>query len=150
MGTANERRRYNVTSTLIGLAHTQNDPYKSLIAVISSHFRHIPTGHWHTAALAKWPTCCRRHIQINCLEWKPWYIESIFNTPRPSKTRGEITFPFTNFNGCIVEVWDWIGNFIPHFIMDVITDPGSLTNIPFSVNTQLPTSTKLSRGFIDI
>ena len=26
MGSANERRRYNVTSSIIGWAHTQNDP----------------------------------------------------------------------------------------------------------------------------
>ena len=26
MGSANERRRYNVTASLIGWAHTQNDP----------------------------------------------------------------------------------------------------------------------------
>ena len=24
---------------------------------------------------------------------------------------------------CAVEVWEWISNFIPHFTMDVITDP---------------------------
>ena len=35
----------------------------------------------------------------------------------------EITYPFPNFNGCTVEVWEWIGNFIPHFIMGVITYP---------------------------
>ena len=28
MGSANERRRYNVTWSLIGWAHTQNDPCK--------------------------------------------------------------------------------------------------------------------------
>ena len=28
MGSANERRRYNVTSSLIGWAHTHNDPWK--------------------------------------------------------------------------------------------------------------------------
>ena len=28
-----------------------------------------------------------------------------------------------NFNGCTVEVWEWINNLIPHFIMDVITYP---------------------------
>ena len=27
MGSANKRRRYNVTSSLIGWAHTQNDPW---------------------------------------------------------------------------------------------------------------------------
>ena len=32
-----------------------------------------------------------------------------------------ITYPFLNFNGCTVEVSEWISNFIPHFIMDVIT-----------------------------
>ena len=28
-----------------------------------------------------------------------------------------------NFNGCIVEVWKWISNFTPHFIMDVVNYP---------------------------
>ena len=36
---------------------------------------------------------------------------------------GEFTYPFPNFNGCTVEVWEWISNFIPHYIMDVITKP---------------------------
>ena len=34
-----------------------------------------------------------------------------------------ITYPFPNFNGCTVEVWEWICNFIPHFIIAVITYP---------------------------
>ena len=33
----------------------------------------------------------------------------------------EITYPFPNFNGKAAEVWDWINNFTPHSIMDVIT-----------------------------
>ena len=33
----------------------------------------------------------------------------------------EITYPFPNFNGCTVEVWEWIWNFLPHFIMNVFT-----------------------------
>ena len=37
------------------------------------------------------------------------------------KVRDEIIYPFPNFNGEPVEVWEWIGNFIPHFIMNVIT-----------------------------
>ena len=28
----------------------------------------------------------------------------------------EITHPFPNFNGCTIEVWEWISNFIPLFI----------------------------------
>ena len=32
-------------------------------------------------------------------------------------------YPFLNFNGCTVEVYKWISNFIPHFMIDVITYP---------------------------
>ena len=35
----------------------------------------------------------------------------------------EITYPFLNFNGATVEVYEWISNFIPYIIMDVITYP---------------------------
>ena len=35
----------------------------------------------------------------------------------------EIIFPFPNFNGATVEVWEWINNFIPHFTGRVITYP---------------------------
>ena len=35
----------------------------------------------------------------------------------------EITYPFPNFNGFPIEVWEWMSNFIPQFIMDVITYP---------------------------
>ena len=35
----------------------------------------------------------------------------------------EIIYPFPNFNSGTVEVWEWISNFIPHFIRHVITYP---------------------------
>ena len=41
----------------------------------------------------------------------------------PSTVWDEITYPFLNFNGCTIEVWEWINIFIPHFVMDVITYP---------------------------
>ena len=41
----------------------------------------------------------------------------------PGKVWDEITYPFPNFKSCTVEVWEWIGNFIPHFIKNVITYP---------------------------
>ena len=40
-----------------------------------------------------------------------------------NKMWDKITYPFPNFNGCRVEVVEWISNFIPHFIMEVITSP---------------------------
>ena len=35
----------------------------------------------------------------------------------------EIDYPFSNFNGATVEVWQWINNVIPHFTGYVITYP---------------------------
>ena len=37
--------------------------------------------------------------------------------------RDEITYLFPNFNGCTVEVWEWMSNFIPNFTVHVITYP---------------------------
>ena len=37
--------------------------------------------------------------------------------------RDEITFSFPHSEGCIVEVFIWISNLIPHFIIDVICHP---------------------------
>ena len=36
----------------------------------------------------------------------------------------EITYPYSNFNGSTVEVWEWISNSIPHFAGHVITQYG--------------------------
>ena len=38
----------------------------------------------------------------------------------------EITFPFPNFNGSSVEVWEWISNIAPRFLMDLIINPWSI------------------------
>ena len=32
----------------------------------------------------------------------------------------EITYPFPNFNGGTVEVWEWISYFVPHFLLGMI------------------------------
>ena len=39
----------------------------------------------------------------------------------PSKVWYAITYPFQNSNGYTVGVWEWIGDFDPHIIMDVNT-----------------------------
>ena len=41
----------------------------------------------------------------------------------PGKVLHGIAYPFPNFNGCTIEVWEWTSNSIPHFIMNVITNP---------------------------
>ena len=35
----------------------------------------------------------------------------------------EIIHPFPNFNGCTVDIWELISNYIPHFTGYVITFP---------------------------
>ena len=40
----------------------------------------------------------------------------------PSKVWDEIDNPYPNFNGITVEVWEWMNIFIPHIIMDVISN----------------------------
>ena len=37
------------------------------------------------------------------------------------KVWDKISHPFPNFNGYTSEVWEWITNFIPRFLLDVIT-----------------------------
>ena len=41
----------------------------------------------------------------------------------PRKFWDEITFPFRNSNSSTVVAWEWICNFVPQFIMYVITYP---------------------------
>ena len=48
--------------------------------------------------------------------WKSNYM--------PSKVLDEVTYPFPNFNGYTIEVWEWTSNFIPHIIMVVLTPDG--------------------------
>ena len=47
----------------------------------------------------------------------------VHNNHMLSKVWDEITYPFPNFNGFTVEVWEWVSNFILQFIMGVITCP---------------------------
>ena len=52
-----------------------------------------------------------------------------FNTRGPAwisnyihyKVWDEISCPFPNFSGAVIEVWEWISDFIPHFTGHVIT-----------------------------
>ena len=61
------------------------------------------------------PLCWHRLILI------PAWIDN----HRPTKVWDEITYPFPNFNGATVEVWEWISNSIPDFKLDAIIYPRS-------------------------
>ena len=55
------------------------------------------------------------------LTWIPAWISN----PKPGNMWDDITSTntFPNFNECTVEVWEWISNFIPHFVMHVFAYP---------------------------
>ena len=46
----------------------------------------------------------------------------------PNEMRGEITYPFRNFNGAAVKVGEAVSNFIPHFFGHGIMHAGMEIN----------------------
>ena len=50
-----------------------------------------------------------------------YFIPVWINNLMPIEMRYESTYPFLNFNGTSIEVWEWISNFLSHFILNVIT-----------------------------
>ena len=56
------------------------------------------------------------HICVTRPQWVIWIRYEMSN-----KVWDETIYPFWNFwKSCTVEVWEWISNCIPHFMMDVI------------------------------
>ena len=41
----------------------------------------------------------------------------------PSEVCYEISYPFPNFGGATIDIWERISNYITHFKMDLITYP---------------------------
>ena len=64
-----------------------------------------------------------RSIQWLLIPSDPFYLYGLTLIPTwidnhiPSKVWDEITDPFQNFSGATVELWEWINNFIPPFII---------------------------------
>ena len=56
--------------------------------------------------------------------------------------RDETIYPFPNFNGSTIKVWERIRNFIPHFILNVNTYPCLDKNQTMLVNGALDISQK--------
>ena len=73
-------------------------------------------GSWHWIRSTMTPMSLA-HRQPTILPTEPAWVSNHMS----SEVSDEITDPF--LYGCPVEVWEWINNFITHFIMDVITYP---------------------------
>ena len=54
--------------------------------------------------------------------WHTW-ISACTSNYIHYKVYEKITYPFPNFNGYTVEVWEGMSNFIPHFTGHVFTYP---------------------------
>ena len=85
---------------------------------------------WHSAQ--KQPSPCNDFYREVCYEQPPqgpFYWHGLTLTPTwisnrmHSKIWNAITYLFPNVNGCTVHVWEWIGIFIPYFVLDAITCP---------------------------
>ena len=81
--------------------------------------------YWHVNICAKlrkcvsWQCVCNIDIHKHGFSLIPAWISNHIHY----KVWDEITFLFPIFNGSTVEVWEWISNFIPHFIGHVVTYP---------------------------
>ena len=73
--------------------------------------------------IIKWKQFPRYFVRD--IHWSP--VNSRFATwlsnHLPCQLWDENTYPFPNFNDCIVEVWEWISYFLQHFIMNASTYP---------------------------
>ena len=83
---------------------------------------------WELRATRKQSTTqpCTDFVGYNVYCKCDWSFTSLrwwISNHMPSKRWDEVTNPLPNINGGIVEVWEWLSNFILHFMMDVITNP---------------------------
>ena len=86
-----------------------------------------PLRGWGRGTLPSWnldinPRLAERRRHIFQYILQPGTPARIVNYNH-NKVWDKITYPFPNFNGCIIEVWEWISIFTPHFTGHVITYP---------------------------
>ena len=78
---------------------------------------------WMGKCYCKYPCIWKILCVCFILSWGPFHqheltsISAWISHYMPNKVCDEVTYPFPNFNGCSIEVWELINNFIPHFIM---------------------------------
>ena len=117
----------------LGLSDLRFDLFNLVIVVLHATSIHrailnddiIPTlvtlNHWNS------PINCMLmpllgHLGPLLLTWIN-FIPAWISYHLPSKVWDEITYAYSNFNGCTIEVWEWISNFFPHLKIRAITFP---------------------------
>ena len=152
MGSANERRRYIVTSSLIGWAHTQKEPYCVVWDALGrrpavlSILRHGDASQWTGSSLILVMACrlfgtkllpdqIQVYCQLGCQEiqvkigklsfGKMYFCKWKINHIN-YKVWGETAYPFWKPNGAVFEICEWRNIFVSHFtrhVTSVITYP---------------------------
>ena len=85
----------------------------------------------HASGTSYWILIYHYPSPINIMKditstWETFYSHGLTLIPAwksnhtPSNVWGEISYPFPNFNGATVEVWDWMSNFIPQLTAHII------------------------------
>ena len=98
---ANERRRYFVTTSLIGWAQTKNQPCYAHVCWLC-YILVISMAQWKQDCVIR--VLIYRHVSST-------YVPTLINNYIYYKVMDNITYPFPNFNGCTERISD----FIPHF-----------------------------------
>ena len=104
------------------------DELKLYVRTLNSNFS-TPWWNYFTAYCASQEICTRfaPWSVLNstfCLIRVPFYqygltlITAWIVNYMPNKVLDEITYPFSNFNGCAVEAREWINNFIQHVMIN--------------------------------
>ena len=106
-----------------GLPSVENCPSElvQICLYIIFYIKELSTV-WQCRMVFQWLDIPR---SISYLNLGPFHYEGLILIPTYISITclvvlDEITFPFPNFNGATVEVWEWISNFIQHFVMGVI------------------------------
>ena len=99
-----------------------------IVALVSKWFI-LDNSHYSTV---RWLRCLWNSSLINMIFVNtrcPFYLHGLTLTPAwisyhiHHKMWNEITYPFPNFNGATIELWEWVNNFIPHFTGHINTCP---------------------------
>ena len=86
----------------------------------------LPSDFWYSDRCPILPRhVLARRMQMYAHQWPLLLIWINFNVcisnHMPSKVRGEIAYPHPNFNGGAAGIWEWMINFNPRSIINVIT-----------------------------
>ena len=121
---ASHRIAYHIISYLIISYHIIS--YHITSHQITSHhiisYRivsyHILSFRFVSYRIVSWRVLCDYFHLFGLVSIVAWVSNQISR-----RVANENTYPFPNFNGCPLKLDIWMNNFIPHFLVDVVTYP---------------------------